>query len=58
MENSSIRRMNKRFVCLKCKHVIDIPYGTPKPLKCPYCGAPGYMLHRIDKGPRNDWIER
>lgn len=42
----------KRFLCFNCRKIIEIPYGVPKPPQCPYCGAPAYMIHRIDKGPR------
>jgi len=41
----------KRFMCFNCKKVIEVPYGVPKPSQCPYCGAPAYMIHRINKGP-------
>jgi len=40
----------KRFLCYNCNKIIEVPYGVPKPLQCPYCGAPHYMIHRI--GPR------
>ena len=42
----------KRFMCFNCKKIIEIPYGVPKPVQCPYCGAPAYMIHRIDGGGR------
>ena len=42
----------KRFLCFNCKKIIEVPYGVPKPAQCPYCGAPAYMIHRIDKGGR------
>jgi len=41
----------KRFLCYNCNKVIEVPYGVPKPAQCPYCGAPAYMIHRLDKGP-------
>lgn len=41
----------KRFMCYNCNRVIEVPYGVPKPVQCPHCGAPAYMIHRIDKGP-------
>lgn len=41
----------KRFQCFACGKIIEIPRGTPKPAKCPYCGASQQMIHRIDKGP-------
>ncbi|MHA1589343.1 MAG: hypothetical protein ACTSVA_01905 [Candidatus Njordarchaeales archaeon] len=45
----------KRFQCGNCGKIIEVPYGVPKPAQCPYCGAPGYMIHRIDKGPWGRW---
>jgi len=39
----------KRFLCSQCNNIIEVPYGQPKPASCPYCGAPGYMIHRLDK---------
>ncbi len=42
--------LNKRFICGQCNKIIEVPYGTPKPARCPYCGAPAYMIHRIDAG--------
>jgi len=50
MANQPINVPNKRFICTQCNRIIEVPYGTPKPAKCPYCGAPAYMIHRIDKG--------
>ncbi len=40
----------KRFLCYSCNKIIEVPYGVPKPAQCPYCGAPHYMIHRLDKG--------
>lgn len=40
----------KRFICYSCNKIIEVPYGVPKPAQCPYCGAPHYMIHRLDKG--------
>jgi len=42
----------KRFMCYNCRNIIEIPYGVPKPVRCPHCGAPHYMIHRIDPGGR------
>ncbi|RLG60565.1 hypothetical protein DRN86_02245 [Candidatus Geothermarchaeota archaeon] len=41
----------KRFRCGACGHVIEVPYGIPKPVQCPKCGAPAMIIHRVDKGP-------
>ena len=46
----------KRFICLSCKKIIEVPFGVPKPIKCPYCGAPHYMIHRVD--PPGKWWRR
>ncbi len=40
----------KRFMCFSCRKIIEVPYGVPKPMQCPYCGAPHYMIHRVDAG--------
>ena len=40
----------KRFLCSKCKNVIEVPYGIPKPDICPHCNADGIFIHRIDIG--------
>lgn len=40
----------KKFQCFACRRVIEVPRGIPKPISCPYCGAPQQMIHRIDKG--------
>jgi len=40
----------KIFQCFNCGKTIEVPYGVPKPVQCPHCGAPGYMIHRVDKG--------
>ncbi len=42
----------KRFMCYNCNRIIEVPYGVPKPIQCPYCGAPHYMIHRVDPGGR------
>lgn len=36
------------FKCLNCGHQFTVPYGAPRPMQCPKCGAPTIM--RIDKG--------
>lgn len=41
----------KKFICYACGRVIEVPYGVPKPVACPFCGAPEAMIHRLDKGP-------
>lgn len=42
----------KKFQCMMCGYIIEVPYGMPKPMRCPRCGAPAQFIHRIDKGPR------
>ncbi|MEM2997303.1 MAG: hypothetical protein QXK52_07320 [Candidatus Bathyarchaeia archaeon] len=42
---------SKRFQCGACGNILEIPQGEPKPPNCPRCGAPGTMIHRLDKGP-------
>ncbi|ADG12690.1 hypothetical protein [Methanocaldococcus infernus] len=42
----------KKFICTKCKNIIEVPYGTPKPSSCPYCGASEEFIHRVDPGGR------
>lgn len=42
----------KKFQCSSCKNIIEVPYGAPKPLKCPNCGASQDLIHRIDSGGR------
>jgi len=39
----------RRFICLQCNNIIEVPFGQPKPMTCPYCGAPSYMIKRLDK---------
>ena len=43
---------HKKFLCGACGRVIEVPYGVPKPVTCPYCGAPGFMIHRLGAGGR------
>ncbi|RLF21685.1 MAG: hypothetical protein DRN15_02010 [Thermoprotei archaeon] len=46
----------KRFQCMACGNIIEVPYGMPKPLQCPRCGAPHHMIHRVDRGRgRRGW---
>ncbi|MCS7368877.1 MAG: hypothetical protein NDF57_04145 [archaeon GBS-70-058] len=40
----------KRFQCTNCGQIIEVPRGTPKPVKCPKCGASAMMIHRLNKG--------
>ncbi|OYT62475.1 MAG: hypothetical protein B6U69_01735 [Thermofilum sp. ex4484_15] len=42
----------KKFLCRACGRIIEVPYGVPKPMTCPYCGAPGFMIHRLNAGGR------
>jgi hypothetical protein len=42
----------KKFLCSKCNNIIEVPYGVPKPEKCPHCGASCEYIHRIDEGGR------
>ncbi len=41
----------KKFKCYACGYEFECPYGVPKPMSCPRCGAPHHMIHRVDKGP-------
>jgi len=41
----------KRFQCGSCGEIIEVPQGTPKPFKCPKCGAQGFVIHRLEPGP-------
>ena len=43
--------LTKKFKCFACGKIIEVPRGVPKPLRCPYCGSPQQMIHRLDKGP-------
>lgn len=40
----------KRFQCTNCGQIIEVPRGTPKPVKCPKCGVSAMMIHRLNKG--------
>lgn len=42
----------KTFKCSKCGHIFKVPYGIPKPDKCPNCGVESIYVHRIDGGGR------
>ncbi|ENN96474.1 hypothetical protein J422_02255 [Methanocaldococcus villosus KIN24-T80] len=42
----------KVFICTKCNKLIEVPYGVPKPEKCPHCGAESIYIHRVDSGGR------
>jgi len=39
----------KKFICSKCNTTIEVPYGTPKPEKCPNCSCEGVYIHRADE---------
>ncbi len=43
--------LTKKFKCFSCGKIIEVPRGIPKPMRCPYCGAPAQFIHRLDKGP-------
>ncbi len=45
----------RRFRCLSCGYEFEVPYGQPKPLQCPNCGAPPSMIVRIDRGYGRGW---
>ncbi|RLE85170.1 MAG: hypothetical protein DRJ41_01760 [Thermoprotei archaeon] len=48
----------KRFQCYNCGQMIEVPQGIPKPPYCPKCGAPAFMIHRVNPGPpegRRGW---
>jgi len=43
--------ITKKFKCFACGKIIEVPRGIPKPMRCPYCGAPVQFIHRLDRGP-------
>ena len=44
----------RKFQCMACGYVFEVPHGLPRPMACPRCGAPGHMIHRVDRG-RHRW---
>jgi len=44
----------RKFQCVACGYVFEVPHGLPRPMRCPRCGAPAYMIHRVDRG-RHRW---
>ena len=49
-----ISRPPRKFQCIACGHIFELPHGLPRPINCPKCGAPAHMLHRVDRG-RHRW---
>ncbi|NVM29558.1 MAG: DUF134 domain-containing protein [Candidatus Helarchaeota archaeon] len=43
----------RRFLCSDCKADWGIPYGTPRPAQCPYCGSTNLHRHPDDTGARH-----
>jgi len=43
-------RGSRRFRCLNCGYEFEIPFGQPRPISCPKCGAPANMIVRVDRG--------
>ncbi|MCQ5376343.1 MAG: zinc ribbon domain-containing protein [Methanomassiliicoccales archaeon] len=41
----------KVFRCANCGHIIEVPFGLPKPSSCPKCGSPASLIHRMNPGP-------
>lgn len=40
----------KKFVCLQCNHIWEVPYGTPRPNNCPQCGSTNVHRAPEDRG--------
>ena len=48
-------RGSRKFRCLNCGYEFEVPFGQPKPMNCPRCGAPANMIVRIDRGRGKGW---
>ena len=48
-------RGSRRFRCLNCGYEFEVPFGQPKPMNCPKCGAPANMIVRVDRGRGKGW---
>lgn len=47
IEGGAIKIMERNFVCFDCKHEWGVPYGIPRPDRCPKCGS--MNIHRIEE---------
>lgn len=39
--------MERNFICFDCKHEWGVPYGVPRPERCPKCGS--MNIHRKEE---------
>lgn len=44
------RGPTRKFKCLNCGYEFELPYGVPRPMQCPKCGAPVNAIVRVDRG--------
>ncbi|MCD6403758.1 MAG: DUF134 domain-containing protein [Nanoarchaeota archaeon] len=40
----------RRFLCYNCGHKWEVPYGAPRPAKCPKCGSTNIHRAPEDRG--------
>lgn len=41
---------SRGFLCYECKSVWEVPFGEPRPVKCPRCGSPNLHRSPSDRG--------
>lgn len=46
----NVKMLKRKFICEKCKHEWEFPYGTGRPKECPQCHSSLIYRHPDDRG--------